>query len=110
MRVLVTFDIEDASEDEREAAYIELKKLGLSRLSENKQLRLPYTTVFGEPDPSLGTAAPAIGKSVAAIIRGSTGRDPKRLAVAIVSGWYVAGQKDSDIELTELLVEFGLVD
>ena len=106
--IILTFDLEDADEDAYDAAYEALLKAGLSRLTENKKLRLPTTTVLGEVNIKGG--AKAIGESLKTTIAAASGCKVTRILVAEVSSWWGSGDKDSDLQLKEILMQLGLLE
>lgn len=106
--IILTFDLEDADDDAYHATYEALLKAGLSRLTEKKKLRLPTTTVLGEVD--IEGDAEAIGKSLKTTIATASGCKVSRILVAEVGSWWGSGDKDSDLQLKEILMQLGLLE
>jgi hypothetical protein len=53
----MTFDLKDAEGDDYQPGYDALVELGLSRVSAQKKLRLPYSSVMGDVPDMLGKSA-----------------------------------------------------
>lgn len=103
--VLVTFDMDSAADSPaREKAYDALIAQGLSRLSENKKLRLPFSTVLGNTE--IANTPQDILKALKKIMEDAAGEEIKRMAVAFVTEWCVYGNPDSKLQANELLTVF----
>lgn len=105
-KILMTFDLKDADAEVRELGYEALLRVGLSRLSSQKKLRLPFSSVLGSTPPSLGETAAEIRDALAALLHEATGSGVERLVVAIVTDWACTGERDQDIFLQELVTRF----
>jgi hypothetical protein len=89
MKVVITFDLASADTAEYDKAYDMLCELGLERLSLNKGVTLPSTTVMGElkEDVGAGTLRDYFwGKFKAAGLR------PTALFGGVLQDWAVKGK------------------
>ena len=105
---MMTFDLENADESAREKGYEALVPLGLSRVSENKQLRLPYSSMMGTTH--VGSTARQIHDVLKKTLSEASGCKVTRLVVAVVSDWACSGKKDGELWLDEIGIYFAAAE
>lgn len=106
-KVLMTFDLEGAEDDDYERGYDALLACGLSRVSENKQIRLPRSSVFGAID--IGKKAEEISNVLRSTLEEATGKKVERIFVAVVDDWACFGYPDEKLGLKELITRFAIL-
>jgi hypothetical protein len=99
-KVLVTFDLEGAEPDDYEA----LLEVGLSRVSAQKKLRLPFSSVLG--DTGVGRTAREICDALVKLLQEATGKRAERVLVGVASDWACNGPVDDDLWLQEIVQRF----
>lgn len=102
--VLMTFDLEEADADDYEKGYEALAERGLSRVSAQKRLRLPYSSVLG--DTTVGTTAREICDALKKVLAEATGKRVERVLVAVVDDWACNGEVAEDLWLHEIVTRF----
>jgi hypothetical protein len=106
-KILMTFDLKDAEGNDYEPGYEALVHLGLSRVSAQKKLRLPFSSVLGDIADEYGKTAGEIAQKLKDVIQDATTKKTvERIAVAIVSDSAVIGAPDKQLHLEELLARF----
>jgi hypothetical protein len=105
-KVLMTFDLKDAESDDYQPGYDALVEQGLSRVSAQKKLRLPYSSVMGDVPDTLGKSAREICNNLTRVLAEATKKDVERVVVAVVSDWACSGKNANDLWLEELLARY----
>lgn len=96
----MTFDLDGAQGDDYERGYDALLLHGLSRVSAQKKLRLPYSSVLGETE--VGQSACEIRDALTKILADATGKKVEQLIVAVVDDWACNGNVDKELWMQEL--------
>jgi len=99
--ILMTFDLEEADAEDYEEGYRALVQKGLQRVSPNKKLRLPYSSVMGDTD--VGANASEIRDALKAVLEDSTGKRVGRMLVTVAEDWACYGEGDKKQWFRELV-------
>lgn len=93
-----------AEPDDYERGYEALLLQGLSRVSQQKKLRLPYSSVLGDTD--VGQNAREICDALKRVLADAKGKDVERVLVAVVDDWACSGHTDANLWLQEIVTRF----